>query len=608
MSVKSNKSLRVMIGSVGFIMQPIYKNFSFFNMGILLMVIPTFINAFWVNEESFDFWFIIKMNKYGAGFPYVFFFPCFVSYIICLVHLIIGKQWFKISVYGLLFVLCIVNVFVLLNFKSLFTPWLFTVLIDTNYPEVCEFVDTFFWTDGSLITYCIACILLIFIFWVENTNKCYIWFIEKKTFLLPLFLLFSYFFYRGAQCVPSFLTVFKCETTGELEALANHFKFLSNTVSSAVFVWQDYLCHKKENEIVKDVILMADSSDSKVIMDDSLNVILVIGESYNKYHASLYGYYLKTTPFLDDEFEKGRLFVFQDVISPYNMTSFAVKNIFSTNSLAYGENWYSFPFFPVIFRKAGYKVFFWDNQVVSNNGDNSDYAINIIHSKSISPMCYDFQNENQFDYDSEFVQSIKDFLEYSQRRNLFIFHLMGQHFDAKLRFPPDSGFDVFSSKDIRNASLSEEQKQEVADYDNACYYNDYVLMSIFNLFSDMNSVIVYLSDHGEEVNDYREFVGRSHEHIKDKNSLKFQYEIPFVIICSDKYYKSRTNKIQLIRESINTPFMTDLVCNMLFNLGEVLTPYYRENCDPLSPLFRRTNRIVSYGNNYDRIMQKGNDY
>lgn len=46
---------------------------------------------------------------------------------------------------------------------------------------------------------------------------------------------------------------------------------------------------------------------------DSLNVILVIGESYNKYHSPLYGYYLNTTPVLCSQQQNGNLFVFKDV-------------------------------------------------------------------------------------------------------------------------------------------------------------------------------------------------------------------------------------------------------------------------------------------------------
>ena len=36
-------------------------------------------------------------------------------------------------------------------------------------------------------------------------------------------------------------------------------------------------------------------------------------------------------------------------------------------------------------------------------------------------------------------------------------------------------------------------------------YNDYVLKNIIDLFRDKNTVVLYFSDHGEEIYDYRDF-------------------------------------------------------------------------------------------------------
>ena len=71
----------------------------------------------------------------------------------------------------------------------------------------------------------------------------------------------------------------------------------------------------------------------------TLDVVLIIGESYNKYHASVYGYNLNTTPVLCEQQQRGNLFVFTDAISPYNMTTLAVKNMLSTNSISRHQSW-----------------------------------------------------------------------------------------------------------------------------------------------------------------------------------------------------------------------------------------------------------------------------
>ena len=75
------------------------------------------------------------------------------------------------------------------------------------------------------------------------------------------------------------------------------------------------------------------AKQSHVSVDDSLNVVYVIGESYIKCHSQLYGYYLPTTPNLYQEKKKGNLFVFDNVVSPFNRTTLTMKNTLCCNSL-----------------------------------------------------------------------------------------------------------------------------------------------------------------------------------------------------------------------------------------------------------------------------------
>ena len=59
---------------------------------------------------------------------------------------------------------------------------------------------------------------------------------------------------------------------------------------------------------------------------------------------------------------------------------------------------------------------------------------------------------------------------------------------------------------------------------------------IIDLFRNKNAVMVYLSDHGEEIYDYRDSKGRK---AADKANLKEWLngllEIPFLVWCSDIY-------------------------------------------------------------------------
>ena len=109
---------------------------------------------------------------------------------------------------------------------------------------------------------------------------------------------------------------------------------------------------------------------------DSINIIYILGESYIKHHASIYGYNLPTTPFMKSEKEKGQLIAFTDVVAPFNLTTFVQKNTFCCNSIADGEKWYETPFFPILFKKNNYNVTFWDNQAEYHTAEFYNFSVN----------------------------------------------------------------------------------------------------------------------------------------------------------------------------------------------------------------------------------------
>lgn len=587
------------------VVKPIIDEFPFFFSMIFLMTLSTFINAFYVNGEHLDVMSILKLNKYGAGFPYVYFFPFFVSYILtCFYFLTSKKRWIKYIIYIVLFIIFFINLFILLNFNSILTPWIGTLIMETNGNETSDFIYEYCLSINSIVSYIILLSCVILVVFLEKKKEMFRQILSIKQITFFLFICALYFLSRSIPLTYKFFDVFKCKTTGELEASTNNFKYLSNTISSTVFVICDYFNHKNEYEyILYNTKQSICTNINRNPYKDSLNIILIIGESYNKHHSNLYGYYLPDTPFLKEQYLKGNLFLFSDVIAPYNLTSFSMKNMFSTNGLAYNEQWYSFPLFPAIFKNNGYVVYFWDNQISSIHSDNSDFTLNsIIHNDSISKICYTYSNNIKYNYDEELIRSFENSLPLKGRRNLIILHLMGQHFVAKYRYPNIKSFNRFSYRDIKNKKLTNDQKQQIAEYDNATLYNDYVIGKVIDLFCNTKSVIVYLSDHGEEVFDYRNFIGRSHEQVKTKEVLKYQYEIPFMIWCSDKYINDNPIKIKEIKQSINKSFMTDNVCHILFDLGSINTPYYHKDRDLISPHYKKTIRIVQNTTNYDKVI------
>ena len=85
-----------------------------------------------------------------------------------------------------------------------------------------------------------------------------------------------------------------------------------------------------------------------------------------------------------------------------------MKNMLSCNSIADSENWYDFPYFPTLFKKAGFDVYFWDNQFDMDLGIIWEYALNsYIHNDSISDITYTQKNQGTFKYDGQLFDNFK---------------------------------------------------------------------------------------------------------------------------------------------------------------------------------------------------------
>ena len=73
---------------------------------------------------------------------------------------------------------------------------------------------------------------------------------------------------------------------------------------------------------------------------------------------------------------------------------------------------------------------------------------------------------------------------------------------------------------------------------------------------------------------------------------------------SDVFKKKYPNKVQQIKASVSKPFMTDDICQMLFDLGGLTSsPYYSVKHDILSKDYVCGKRIVNDKYNYDNIVR-----
>lgn len=552
---------------------------------------PLFLFFLLLNLQSFVFsirdWTIQNLFIFIS----ISFLYAYISVLLCHIS---RSAIIKCCIYLILCTLCFTNIFLHYNFNTKVSPNIIQLIIETNSVECADFIQSFTKNPSTLLLLFCIIIFIIFIYIIEKKGEILGNIINNqiiKKSLITFFIMgcFSFVFFYG--------TLLKCNNTFEVDEWVKKYETRPmDNISNLIYSIYDIILMKKEIRLA--IKSTDDILEKPVVTHDSLNIILVIGESFNKYHSNLYGYYLNTNPILTEEKKKHRLFVFNNAYSPYNLTSKVLKNMFSTNSVGEKESWSSNPFFPTIFNLSGYDVSFWDNQYNPLSRDEFDFSLNsYIHNPKIEKQSFKLTNKKVFEFDHQLINDyFKTTKNAKSKLNFSIFHLLGQHFAYYNRFPHDKGnHDYFSIDSIhpKNNVPTSEMRQIIADYANATRYNDYVIGLLINFFKSQNTILLYISDHGEEVYDYRNKYGRSWENPIPRDVIKYQYEIPFFIWCSDLYIKNHPETIKYIMSSVNKLFSSDNICHLLFSIASIKTKYYNQKRDILNPKYKTPKIIIN---------------
>lgn len=475
------------------------------------------------------------------------------------------------------------------------SPNVIMLFVETNARESKEFLESMLdkpqlWQ----VPLCVAGMIVLNIIVEKNRLRVNQWCKGPKTtkvlrgiaiILLVGGVIFSY----------NYVKLFLCDEMNEVDEWRSHMRNPDDLVTKVVVSFYDMSIAEKE---MSRVITLAEQVEAlpQSASNDSLNVIVVIGESYIREHAALYGYPLQTTPFLSHEQKEGRLFVFTDMVSPYNQTTRVIRNLLSCNSLGHHEDWSSAPPFTAIYKKNGYHVTMYDNQKNFDMGFVFAYSLNTyLYHPQIMKACYHETNDSTSEFDGQMVD------DYQKRqtpcaKRLVLFHLLGQHVGFEYRYPKNFAYFNEDSLSFRKEPwLTKDMREDIVHYDNATRYNDHVLQQIIGLYDQQNTIVVYLSDHGEEVYDYRENSGRDDWGMGSdpRQVLRWQYMVPFVVWCSDKYAATHPDIIKQLQNATSRPAMLDNVCQLLFHLSDLKTPYYNKTRDVLSSDYVCPKRILN---------------
>lgn len=460
-------------------------------------------------------------------------------------------------------ILIVIDYFLWVNFSQILIQDIVDIIYETNPKESSEFLTTYL----SLKQCCIYILSLSFYITLSWIIAKFISRYKFSTYVAyglimgGVFIVgfsgYSFIKYRNGYSIPQYST---------LTRLIHASYILESRVA-------------ENNTIIencKELLLTPYSS----MPNDSLIAVLVIGESHSYFHTPSYGYEKNTMPLISRHTQS--LIWLKDVVAVSDHTHGVMTSLFEhylpkSNKLIV---------FPAAFKHLGFVTSMYDNQYLPGQG------INFINDYRLSNLVFNNRNKHSVSDENLIKMGQSEMTE----RQLIIYHLFGSHYTYETRYPYDR-FGKFRANQY-DKKHSIEQREILAHYDNSLLYTDFVLNSLITDLANKNAVVVYVSDHGEEVFDIDEYMGHGNSSMRSDKS--FQLRVPMFVWMSKKYIKTYPQKYNQILANVLKPFITSNLSNLMLDLVEAPPYLYIPSKSIANKSFTPQKRIVLHSVDFDK--------
>lgn len=493
----------------------------------------------------------------------------FIAYCETALFLILRNKWLRRAYAGVVIaiqnILVIVEYFILINFQRYIDQNIIDILGDTNPVESSNFVETYL-KPQTIFLYLAACallnvILVIIVIYIAKVRyRKLMLIISLFGFLTAGYCVFNYAKYRNGRNIPQLTTLTRLG-------------------------YSLYCAHNRVIE-TNAIRRVCEKLTVRQNIDKKPTIIVIIGESFSVYHSSLYGYKKNTNPLLGKREKDGSLFLFDNAVTLQPATTASMCADFSLDSLGVGYT--TMPMFPACFRKAGYFTAMYDNQYFVGHG------ISFLTDAKLSKVLFNYRNSQRYTYDEDMIKTV----QVKEVPSLYVIHLWGQHYTYKDRFP--NSFNKFIANEYKS-QYGVGKQQIMANYDNATLYNDYVVNSILNKFTDDYCIVFYFSDHGEEVYELRNFMG--HGSAMDSPNANYQLRVPLMVWMSPSYKQANPQMCEKLNRAKHYPICMDDIGHTLLNVAGITCKGFAPTRSFINDNFNKDrDRIVMNSIDYDKTL------
>ena len=279
------------------------------------------------------------------------------------------------------------------------------------------------------------------------------------------------------------------------------------------------------NSTTQPPFLVADSSGVAAEL-----VVLVIGESSTRHHYSLYGYDVKTTPYLDEQALSNPHFVaLTNAVSPSPITRESLKRALTFATVEDAAPYKAWWNVVDMANQAGYYTSWISNQAPVGAFDTVVGAIAHLADEQAF-ISHEVGGDKM---DIVLADRFEELLRDRPTGKMFVvLHMIGSHYQYSAR-----------SEDVDKAVI-EGLGSDSPDYDATILHTDRMLKKVLETAESdaRTSALIYFSDHGEEV------AGGAHGF---PQLSKVQVDVPFIVWHDSTYADSgRISRIRAHKDDL----------------------------------------------------------
>ncbi|MBR0250455.1 MAG: phosphoethanolamine transferase [Synergistaceae bacterium] len=461
----------------------------------------------------------------------------------------------------------IADIFTLYSYNLPLNDIMFEIIALTNFRESFEFIQTYVMKPEIFLFFAAVVLIIYFI------HRIFI--LIRKSKSLCAFMILC------LLCTGIFAYLRELNRAGGIFRIINSMSLYRLSFLTVKY-YNGINAVKKMTDEAPEVILTSDKSTIPY-------VVFILGESTTRNHMSLYSYELNTNPNLSGR----KLYIFDDTISPHTTTALSMQKIFTFCRLDSPNEWFTYTNLFSILKSASYYTFWLSNQENASAWQVTGFYPSMCDYAEFTEKLKDDMYRGTA-YDEALLPILDKTLNTKHSKNFYLIHLLGTHFHYHKRYPENFSVFSYEQEHTKLKVISDSNKEIRARYDNAVLYNDYVVNEIIRRFENKNAVVIYISDHGEEVFDEVNFFG--HVGFMTRGTV----EIPFMIWVSDEFSQSYPELERRIASSVHKPYMTDDMIHTLLDIMSIETPEYDPAKSIINESFDITRLRIPEGYIYDK--------